>query len=228
MIGGFQDLQRTLNLMMSRRNVFTALFVFWTALVLTQFQNCAPAGNSASNSASGSGPDGNISIVDDLNKAEIQFVTQSTQVHDEVSDANLTGLCSRIHNGAVLNWSIRSGGDVSGPALASGTATCTRGQFGIVVEGLEDMVCGVDHLLVVEGDWGASTYTHFSKRCQPLASEISAAPEGSPFGTQCEIEYQPAGGDACTLVCYRDQKVVLSRAVEAGRCSTLAARLAGQ
>jgi hypothetical protein len=213
--------------MMSRRNVFTALLVFWASLVLTQFQNCAPAGNSASASAGTSAGGGNISIVDDLNKAELQFAQQSIQIHDEVSDASLTGLCSRLHNGAGLRWSIRSGGDASGEALVSGTATCSRGQFGVRVEGLEDMVCGVDHLLVVEGDWGGSTFTHVSKRCQPLASEASAAPEGSPFGTECELEYQPAGGDPCTLVCYREQKVVLSKAVEAAQCSGLAARLAG-
>lgn len=166
-------------------------------------------------------------IVDDLNKAELQFVAPNIQVHDEASNASLSGLCSRTHNGATLHWSIRPSGSFSGPALVSGTASCARGQFGVQVAGMDDMVCGVDHLLTVEGDWGGSTFTHVSKRCQPLASEASAAPEGSPFGTECEIEYQPAGGEACTLVCYREQKVVLSKPIEVQSCSGLAARLAG-
>ncbi len=212
--------------MLSRRNVLTTVSLMMTTLVLFQFQNCGSAA-SVANSAPSSG--GEMRIVDELNKAELQFVSQSVEIHDQAAVANLSGLCARTHNGAGLRWSIWAGSAIGGTPLLSGISACARGQFGVLVEAMDDLVCGIDHLLVVEGDWGGSTFTRVVKRCQPLVSEVAAAPEGSPFGTQCELEYQPASeaGDACTQVCYRDQKVVSSRALPENQCSGLAARLAG-
>lgn len=193
--------------------------------MLTQFQNCAPATNSQQASSSVGGEE---RIVDEWNKAEIQFVSPDVQVHDEAVAAGIDGLCNREHNGASLRWAIWAGDRSSAPVMA-GASSCNMGQFQITVEQLPDMVCGVKHLLVVEGDWGGSTFTHVSRRCQPLAAESVAPPENSPMGTVCSLEYTPATEEAapCTQVCYREDKLVSSQPVEKAQCSGIAAKLAG-
>lgn len=211
---------------MSRRNVSLLVSIAAIGLLLSQFQNCAPAGKLPSGaSADGSG---DVRLIDDYAKAELQFITAETQIHDEAPATEVTGFCNRDHSGASLNWAIWAGSKSSTPLL-SGRAECGRGQFSVDLSDLSELVCGVQHLLVVEGDWGGTTYTHVTRRCQPLVSEEIAAPEGSPYGTSCSVEYQPAvdAGSRCTQVCYRDSKVVMNAPVAADQCRSLAAKLAG-
>ncbi|HMN69392.1 MAG TPA: hypothetical protein PKC28_12695 [Bdellovibrionales bacterium] len=196
--------------------------------MLTQFQNCAPAGSLPEASAVGGGGDGEIRIVDDMNKTEIQFAAESVQIHDEAPATGVQGLCNRVHNGAHLRWAVWAGRRNMAP-LAAGDSLCQGGQFNVQMDQLDSLVCGVQHLLVVEGDWGGSTFTHVTRRCQPLVSEEIAVPDGAPMGTSCSLEYQPAvdAENRCVQICYRDNKVVASRGVEVSQCNSLRSKLAG-
>ncbi len=211
--------------MISRRNVSIFTSIAAVTLLLTQFQNCAPAQSTADNS----GVSGEVRTIEDWNKAEIQFLAPEIQVHDEALNTGVGGLCNRSHSGARLRWAIWAGQKTSSPLLA-GDSECKGGSFNVSLDELPNLVCGVKHLLVVEGEWGASTFTHVLRRCQPLASELVAVPNEAPQGTQCSLEYQPGAEDGapCNQVCYRDNKVVLNRSMPAIQCSGIAAKLAGR
>lgn len=211
--------------MITQRHVLTITSVAITSLLLFNFQNCAPAGNSL---GAGTGATGDARIVDDFSKAEIQFVSEDVQVHDEAAQTEVDGLCNRSHNNARLKWAIYEGENQMKPVQA-GESQCARGQFEVALSDLNGLECGRRHLLVVEGEWGASTFTHLSRRCQPLAAEEVEAPQDSPIGTTCSVEIQSntINGSNCTQVCYRGDKVVMSQPVENSMCSNIAAKVAG-
>jgi hypothetical protein len=211
--------------MLVQRHVLLITAIASTSLILLQFQNCGPA--STTSQASGT-TSGDVHLVDDYSKAEIQFVSEDVQIHDEAEQAAVDGLCNRSRSGAQLSWALVNEGEATRPLL-SGNSLCQSGQFHVQVPELLNLVCGVSHLVVVEGDWGGSTFTHLIRRCQPLASQPLEAPQGTPYGTECSMEYQPAheAGQQCLKVCYREQKVVLEEALSKDQCSGLADQLAG-
>lgn len=211
--------------MVVRRHVHLILFIGAMSLVLSQFQNCAPAGMQSPSTS----PASNVKIVDEYGKAEIEFISSEIQVHDEASIASVDGLCNREHSGAQLRWAVYAGSLGTRP-LDAGLSQCRMGGFRVDLSALEKLDCGVNHLLVVEGDWGGSTFANFSKRCQPLVSEPVATPDSSPMGTQCSLEYSPATAisGSCVEVCYRDSKVVRAQPVEGNRCQPMAEKLAGR
>ncbi len=211
--------------LLSHRNVVSALSVLAVGFILTQFQNCAPPGKVTGDSPAN---EGSVRLVDDLNKTEIQFSSLETEIEDSASATGVTGLCNREHNGAQLKWSVWDSDDGKLP-LAAGQAKCSGGQFSVPLDQLDQFVCGIPHLLVVEGDWGGSTHAYFSRRCQPLAAQLIQV-DGQPAGTECALEYSAAtdSGATCAQVCYRDSKVVSKNAVAASRCSSLVSQLASQ
>lgn len=211
--------------MNKRRNVLTFISLFVLPLLLFQFQNCG----STAGMHAGAQDSGGVKIVDDFNKAEIQFAQSTVEIQDEVPATDVSGLCSHGHNGAHLRWAVWAGEKSEMPLLA-GASDCQGGQFAIELSRLDLLVCGTSHLIVVEGDWGGSTFAHVTRRCQPLASQEIVPPEQSPVGTSCALEYSPgsAAADRCVQVCYRDSKVVFSQPQEPTQCSSLAAGLAGQ
>jgi hypothetical protein len=211
--------------MNKRRHLLTFTSIAITSLLLFNFQNCAPAGSSM---GVGTGTTGDARIVDDFNKAEIQFVSDDVQVHDEAVKTDIDGLCNRSHNNAKLKWAIYDGENQLRP-IAVGESQCGRGQFAVILTDLPDIECGIKHLLVVEGEWGASTFTHLSRRCQPQAMEEIEAPQDSPIGTTCAVEYQSTAisGSNCTQVCYRGDKVVMTQKVDNSMCSNIAPKVAG-
>lgn len=208
---------------MSRRHVALFSLSALTLLILTQFQNCAPA-RSVQNATASSG--GQVRLVEDLNKVEIQFATGELQVQDTVATVNIDGLCNRAHNGAKLRWTVWAD---NGAVLMTGESSCQSGQFELDMSGVDQLVCGVSHQLVVQGDWGGSAFTLMQRRCQPLASESVQPPEGSPIGTECELEYVAASDvqSQCNQVCYRQGQMMSQTALPVSECSNLAARLAG-
>lgn len=209
--------------MKTRRHVLILINIFVLPLLLFHFQNCAPVSSASNTTSDTSG----VRLVEDLNKAQIQFVAPQVEVQDDAPQTGVDGLCNRDHDGALLHWSISA--DAQAPML-SGQSSCGRGQFSVNVDQLDQLTCGVSYLLVVEGDWGASTFTRVMRRCQPLASEAMAAPQDSPVGTSCSLEYHPASEaqNPCVQVCYRDSKVVMTQALDVGQCSSLARGLAAQ
>lgn len=210
--------------MVLRRNVLTLASLLIVALVLFHFQNCAPAGK-----IQGSESSGGVRIVDDFNKAQLQFVSSDVEVLETAAQVDIMGLCTRDHNGARLRWAIWTT-DVNAFPLLTGESFCHAGQFSFAVPDLEKMDCGVKNAIVVAGDWGGSSLAHISRRCPSRARQELAAAEGAPFGTSCALEYNPQSQTlpVCAQVCYRAGIVVSSYAEEAGRCTSLAESLAGQ
>jgi hypothetical protein len=205
--------------MLSRRNVFTSFSLILTALLLFNFQNCAPAGTSASSGASSE-----VRIVDDLNKVELQFPAPGVQVHSDAVFTAVSGLCNRTHNGAHLRWAVMPASGSSVRPLFTGEAECLSGQFAVKFDAFDQLQCEVQHTLVLEGDWGGSAFTSISRRCPALASKELDGAEIP--GTFCSLELR--AGNACSRVCYRDQKVVLVESKEASACSGMSSGLAGQ
>lgn len=207
--------------MIARRHVSIVMITSALALALSQFQNCAPTNLQAQPNV-----DSNVKIVDEYSKADISFISEDTQIHDEAVSATVDGLCSRTHNGSSLSWAVYAS-TLGGRPLATGESVCKMGGFNVQLSALENLDCGEQHLLVVEGSWGGSAVSRLSKRCQPLASEPLVAPDSSPMGTQCSLEYRAAAGssDACMEVCYRDSKVVLAKSVSALQCQPIVDKL---
>lgn len=208
--------------MLKRRYVASFHIAFISAVILTNFQNCAPAPTSMN----APGGDSTVRLIDDYSSSELQFATNKVEVRDEVASAGVNGLCNNSRNGAHLRFALWLEDDDSRPVLA-GESFCRSGQFSLGLIDLDQVVCGIPHRLVVEGDWGGIAQAEFEKRCQPLASEPVAA-ESMPPGTRCEIEYVPStqSGSNCTQVCYREDIVVSSSPVESLRCSSLMQKLA--
>lgn len=211
--------------MTNRRYVLTFISLVLLPLTLFHFQNCAPPNSSARASSDGS----KVGLIDNLNKASIQFVTADSQVQDDAKTVEIFGLCSRDHDNAVLKWTVFDEYG-SQKILAQGISQCDHGQFGVEIDELDQYVCGVSHMLVVEGDWGGSTFSNFTRRCQPLISTDATPDQNMPLGTTCSIEYSAAGesGPTCQRLCYRANQVVFSQPLDVSSCSTLAASLAGQ
>ncbi len=208
--------------MIKRRTVLSFILLFAAPFLLVHFQNCAPQG------ALNAGGDTQAHIIEDLNRYQIQFLSANAELQDDVAQAGVPGFCMTSHDGAKLNWLIWDGNNASAP-LESGVSRCNSGEFQIDVE-LSQVICGVSHTLVVEGDWGASTVTHVTRRCQPLASQPIAPPHNSPYGTTCVMEYSPATAaeNPCAMICYRSANVVLNQALEISQCAALAASVAGR
>jgi hypothetical protein len=213
--------------MSKRRYVLTFITLFLLPLMLFHFQNCAPA--TPSQAGMSDGGDSHVGLVDNLNKSQIQFVTDDAQIQDEAVQADISGLCARDRDGAGLKWKVWDQNS-SQQVIAQGLSHCDHGRFSVNLEQLDQYVCGVDHLLVVESDWGASTFAHFNRRCQPLISVSEKVPENMPYGTSCSLEYSPASAaeQPCLRVCYRDNQVVMSQSLDVTQCSSLAASLAGR
>lgn len=144
---------------MKHRNVLAISFIL--ATILFNFQNCAPAIAPTADLA-----DGEVRIVDDWSKAEIQFATEEVRIEEEEASAIVSGLCNRKYNNAQLRWALYA--DESGRAVKVGSAECRSGQFAFDVSNLDNLDCGISHRLVVEGDWGGMAFTQFEKVCQSL------------------------------------------------------------
>lgn len=209
--------------MSSRRNVLIAGLVVLCTVLLTQFQNCAPAPQPMAGS---SGTDPDARVIDEFNKSQIQFPASSLQISDEASSAEITGLCSRAHNGARVRWTLWA---PTGETIANGVGSCSGGGFSLHIERIEQLDCGVNFQLVAEGEWGESAFTGFSRWCQPLARQALPDAGQLPTGTLCELEYVPSdeSESPCSQVCFRAGIVVSQTPLEASRCSEMASGLAG-
>lgn len=206
---------------MSRsRSIVLFLSLFGIPTLLLGFQNCAP-----NNKALSVNDSTNVGIVDDFQKS-LQFVSPEIGVQSEVASTDLSGFCARSHGEAELSWSIWSSQKSEHPIL-SGKANCKSGLFSIQVDHMDKIPCGVGHVVMVQGDWGGSTYANVVRRCVPLASESVAPPQGSPYGTECSMEFTAGEESGCSRVCYRDNKVVFNQRLDVNQCSGLLSKVAG-
>ena len=209
--------------MITKRHISAVSLSAILGLCLTQFQNCAPARSVNSADATTDYTDARAGA--DLRaNSDLAFALAKVELRDDASTAAVGGLCGRAHEGATLKMSV-----VDGAApLASAEGTCSRGQFQIRLADLDEMVCGVAHQLVVEGDWGGSAAVNFVRRCQPVMSQTVDALD-SPYGTSCQLEYAPAttAGGGCQRVCYRMDQVMNTTIVDPAQCRPMATALAG-
>jgi len=210
--------------MVVRRRLFSiASMLGLSALVLSQFQNCAPAGQlSSEDSAS------RVKVVDDFNKAQIRFGTEDIEVGDVSSMAEINGQCHHQFNGSVIQWSIWS---ETGDPVVSGETECKGGQFHVRLEDLEQFVCGEGHQLAVQAEGIGTASVTFIRRCPPIASRPVEVRNQTPYGTYCAIEYSrvPVLGreSPCSRVCYRENVIMSQTPEEDAACSAMIADLAG-
>jgi hypothetical protein len=105
-------------------------------LMLTQFQNCAPAPGGASGAAEQSSPVGVINPVNGTSALRFQF--EKVQVTDKVQSAVLDGECERIAEGTIVGWDVQ---DESG-SKSGGTVQCDRGRFQVEIDPKQELECG--------------------------------------------------------------------------------------
>ena len=209
--------------MITKRHISAVSLSAILGLCLTQFQNCAPARAVSAADATTDYTDARVGV--DARSTDLMFALSKVEVRDDASSASVGGLCDRAHDGAGLKMSVVDGA----AAVQTAEGSCVRGQFQIQLADLGDMVCGVPHQLVVEGEWGASASVKLVRRCQPVISQVVDAAD-SPYGTSCELEYSPAvsaEGSTCQRICYRQDQVINSTAVDAASCAAMATQLAG-
>jgi hypothetical protein len=206
---------------MTKKHVSVVSVSAMLALLLTQFQNCAPARSVAGADATTDYTDSRVSM-DGVGTKDIAFALSKVELRDDATSAAVGGLCDRSHEGAHLSLSVVDGAQ----AIDSAVGTCTKGQFSIDLSNVESLVCGVPHQLVVEGDWGGSAAVQFERRCQPVMSQV-VDPGDSPAGTLCQLEYAPAAAAGCQRVCYRLDQVINTTVVDADQCHQMATQLAG-
>ena len=108
-----------------RNHQRNALFIFIIlSLMLTQFQNCAPAQSGLIPASE------EVRIVDRWSPAKLQFFASSYFVGQNVDSVNIEGLCQAD----VVDWEItkvHEGGQIE--LIDSGRADCDSGRFVVAV-----------------------------------------------------------------------------------------------
>lgn len=205
--------------MKSRRNVFTCLLILLVTALLPQFQNCGSTSGSEASVSSGSG---DVRLVDEYGKSEIQFIADNIELADDVEATTIDGFCSREHTGELIDFKLFSDDHMNGPVIGVGQVVCQSGQFRVPLGLLQNLVCGEEHLLLVEAHWGHSSFARVKVRCEPpIRAWLDT--EGLTYGTRCSLESWPgsSGPEICQRVCSRDGKIVFKENRDAFECSNL-------
>lgn len=114
-------------------------------VILTQYQNCAPAGP-------GVDSEGNLVqtssladiIVDSTTPFKLQFNEKSIQLPVASSDLEAHGTCLESQEGATLRWELYDAGD---EVVHDGYVDCVDGGFTVALSDLSSMSCGEEYLL---------------------------------------------------------------------------------
>ena len=201
---------------MNRKWYRITLISFTGAILLAQFQNCAPAG-----SHMGTDVSDEIRVIEDWIEAKVTFVEPALDLQADVDSMGLEGLCAR--KGAdLLMWQLN---DDQGEVLFRGEAQCLGGGFALEMDQLNSLDCGNDHWLWVTTPEGEGAALRVKKRCPPVFYEMV---EGDSDGTEaCYMELVGQDEDmSCQKVCYLEGRVYYQENEDLGACSQMQARAA--
>ncbi len=207
--------------MKSQKNVYTLSSILLIAALLTQFQNC---GSTSAGSSAQSHTSDTTQLIDEYSKSELQFVLDEVEVIDGVQSTTIDGFCSRARTGLMIQWRLFEESHMNSPVAREGELKCKSGQFSAPLEGVDALTCGEAHLILVEGEWGVSSFARVTVRCEPpLRKWLNTDSENLPYGTSCALESRPSssGPEVCQKICVRADKVVYKENLEASSCSEL-------
>lgn len=209
--------------MSNKRFWVPLLILVSTFFVLTPFQNCSTAPRLK---RAESDP---LRSFETASENQFLFHQAKWVASDSARAIRLEGACSKDFSGSRLQWSLQSD-DLAAQALETGEASCHNGRFDFQVALSEDVICDLDHVVVVKSDWGASIQSVIAKRCQPLASAKVSPSEGLA-NADCELNYNlksnSPGERECSRLCFQSGRLVSEELRPASDCQPLASTLSG-
>lgn len=149
---------------MKERNFKLVLIFAALSGVLLNYQNCG----SQKNALDGSGDvasireDGEMDIIDPMNIGGIQFVQTKATLTSQDTALTALGTCSDEQDGAILSWKVF---DADGTQLLQGKSPCDHGTFQVVLDGVEELECGVELSLKAVLGSKAKTELSIAKNC---------------------------------------------------------------
>ncbi len=155
---------------LSRRRRWSALIVIGSAMVLSQFQNCAPAPTSGLNGAA-PGEGSEVRIVDRWYAEKISFMASTYYVEPDVTSVNIEGLCNDEAGSGAVEWQAVHHDASMGAdeVLSAGVSSCEGGGFDVQLAWNQASLSQCDDTLEVRasvpGQAGQAS-THLRLNCQ--------------------------------------------------------------
>lgn len=201
---------------MNRKWYRIALIAFSGAILLFQFQNCAPAGSHMSADVSDE-----IRVIEDWVEAKVTFVEPALELATDVTRIELEGLCARKGTN-LLMWQLN---DERGEVVLDGQAQCLGGGFALEMDELNSLGCDVAHWLWVTTPEGEGAALRVKRRCPPISYEVVEGSSGD--SESCYMELVDENQELnCQKVCYMEGRVYYQESEDLGACSQMQARAA--
>jgi hypothetical protein len=188
------------------------------ALVLFQYQNCAPS--EALRTGYSESVDGSVRVIEDWDLDKIAFVDTSVEIQAGTQTLLIEGVCSRRET-EQLDWLLQS---PQHEGLQRGFVSCEGGGFSLKLLEVSELLCGVGYTLEISDENGLGASLSLSKRCQPLSSK-PAADKGGLSGRGCYLEKtaNPEGIE-CQRVCYAEGRVYFREDESGELCNAIVSK----
>lgn len=198
-----------------RKNGRIVLIAGLGALVLFQYQNCAPS--EALRSGYSESVDGSVRVIEDWDLNKLVFSDTVIEIQPGAQTLVIEGVCSRRET-EQLDWLLQSS---QHEGLQRGFVSCEGGGFSLKLLDISELLCGVGYSLQISDENGLGASLSLSKRCQPLSS-MPIADKSGLSGRSCYLEKTAIPeGIVCQKVCYGEGRVY-SREDESGElCNSI-------
>jgi hypothetical protein len=131
-------------------------------IMITQYQNCAPAPRNASDSYTDI--DGAVHVINPVQTSGIvAFADKHVAVASAAASVVLNGSCRNDQVGSTFQWQLR---DVSGNSLADGLVDCTEQGFEVEVAPMQDLDCESTYAVVAQFGVSESEAVLINRNCQ--------------------------------------------------------------
>lgn len=201
---------------MNERRFRIAFVVFSLSFLLTQFQNCAPAGGGSTATPSSNG----VGLIDNFSKVAVEFPSAFIKIYYGASSLSIGGACSRDKEGQSMSIAVL----VNGSRVANGVAQCSHGHFNYDISGVESWECGQDARVTAVLADGSSAVMFVNKLCQPVAMKSlgeSSTDLGQPQECVLESLVDANNQALCQISCYSQQILNTSVKQDVSQCSGL-------
>ncbi|MGE0763722.1 MAG: hypothetical protein AB7N80_10630 [Bdellovibrionales bacterium] len=117
------------------------------SLLMTQFQNCAPAGQGAlAGISTDESPE--VRVIEDWNTQKVDIFNSVVQANPEDTGVAVTGFCDRqMASHEPMSWHVSMPQDEE--AVLAGAVSCQRGGFSVQITELNQLRCGMAYNLEV-------------------------------------------------------------------------------
>ncbi|MCC7406300.1 MAG: hypothetical protein IT288_18040 [Bdellovibrionales bacterium] len=193
---------------MSRKQLRTLVVAISGAIILAHYQNCSPVGIH-----SGSVSSNEVRIVEDWIESKVTFVEPALDLQADATRVALEGLCAR-RGVKVLLWQLDNG---QAETQLAGKIECMSGGFSLVMSGMQEIECGVDHWLWVTTMDGEGSALRVRRRCPAVQAEPIEVAVGGHESCFMEL-VDDSQGMQCQKVCYLEGRVYYQNDEELASC----------